>query len=1007
MKNYIKQNSGRFILGGLAVIALVAGSIAKIISSSYAIDGGITNLSIVDDTNAEVKENANISIDKTNHTAKIYNVKIQAFFPQEVEGDEYIDVTLKNGLEWNDWEGKSSLPDKLLSVTGEDKLQTEEYKKTLEIYKTYKDASNYTTKFGTKRFEINKEKVGINNEVTITVKIAADRTLNYSEIKDAITAQAKIKIGDSIEDFGLAKTLSVNVTYPDDYITINGQDKDYKIIYGSKKDANSNYIMDDRLVGLYDKNYVSLYMDYVKVVITTPANTRFEEFKSGGAEQKTSARTDWTYDESSSNISAGKHVFIIKKVNLKLGHLGINPVWNFSNINVEENQQFQIKVDSVTYKTFGGKEVTKTTNYKEIFKILDTEKVEARRYTGVSGFDINNKNEIIKLGGFLLSNDSPIDSEEKYVEITAPDNLCISGIRLPAVLKQDITDLEYKINDNQVTKATKSLYEKLGSPVNTGIDKNSPLGYVQFTRGMVTEDNNNNCITYVKYKIGTIVGKASNIDYQNAFIYFGTFKDSLVESVKAKLEDDTLPNVTYKVNIKIYGDKFTTNGFSYVTVYPYTLTIYPKNTMNSNIYYPGETMNFKYNLEPISGSREGGIFAFYNPIIYIKLPKGLSIKEKDLTIKNNDKEECTKYKIENYDITRNNKTYTIYKITWPKNDPEAKTGYFGNNLYDKKYVSKTIEFSVDIPEFYRDSEENYLYSDTVYVTDKYIKRVFPDYESPYANYGDPYDVNNDGETSDVMSYQKPGNNYQIKTQVDINATVKVKDDDYKYLDNNESIKIENDKAQIKVISRNDSNVTARKEEIYVPIPKKNENWGTDFMYKLEENYKQFEFNMYVEKIQNPDSNKYKIFYAQDVTPTGKISDLQKIKWYSESDVSSWSESDFEKVNIVKITSENIQADDLLEVDINMYTKNEGLRRTSYNNYRILYYRDLTIEGNVLSGWKRTNYVSFNKEKNGEEIVVPITSSARNIILVTTGILISGIGIYMIARKKNKIKNSVQ
>ena len=90
MKNYIKQNSGRFILGGLAVIALVAGSIAKIISSSYAIDGGITNLSIVDDTNAEVKENANISIDKTNHTAKIYNVKIQAFFPQEVEGDEYV-----------------------------------------------------------------------------------------------------------------------------------------------------------------------------------------------------------------------------------------------------------------------------------------------------------------------------------------------------------------------------------------------------------------------------------------------------------------------------------------------------------------------------------------------------------------------------------------------------------------------------------------------------------------------------------------------------------------------------------------------------------------------------------------------------------------------------------------------------------------------------------------------------------------------------------------------------
>lgn len=998
MINYIKENKGRFIFGTIAIIILVTGSISRIISNSYAIDGGVTNLSIIDDSGSETRENANISIDKTNYTANIYNVKIQAFFPQEVEGNEYIDITLKNGLEWNDWEGNGSLPDKLISVTGEDKLQTEEYKNTIAIYKTYKNASNYSTKFGTKRFEINKEKVGINNEVTITIKIAADRTLNYSEIKDAISAQAKIKVGDSIEDFGVPKTLNVNISYPDNYITINGQKQDNKIIYGSTKNANNNYIINDRLTGLYNQNYISLYMEYIKVVITTPINTRFKEFKTGGSDQTSSARVDWTYDESSSNISTGKHIFILNKINLTQGHIGINPVWDFSNLNVKENQKLEIKVDNITYKTFGGKEITKNVNYKEIFEIINTEKINAFRSTGVYGFDINNKNEIIRLGGFDLANQSPIDSEEKYVEITSPDNICISGIRLPSVLNKNIEELEYKINNNQIVKATNSLYEKLGSPITTTSDKNNVLGYVQFTRGMVTEDNNNNCITYVKYKIGIIPGKASNSDYSNSFLYFGTFKDNLVQSIKEKKQDDTLPDIKYQVNMKVYGNEFTTNGYSSVTVYPYTLTIYPKNTMKSTIYYPGETMTFKYSLEPITGSKEEGIYALYNPVIYIKLSKGLNIKEKNITIKN-DNEECTKYKIENYDITRNNKTYTIYKITWSKNDQEAKTGYFSNNLYDRKYVTKTIEFSVDIPEFYRDSEENYLYSDTIYVTDQNIERMFT--FSPSAVNGDPYDIDGDGNTDDIMSYQKPGNNYQIKTQVDINATVKAKDDDYKYLDNNESIKIENDKAQIKIISRNDSNVTARKEEIYIPIPKKNENWGTDFIYKLEENYKQFEFNMYVEKIQNPDSNKYKIFYAQNITPTGKISDLEKIKWYNESDVSSWTETDFEKVNIVKITSENIQADDILEVDINMYTKNEGLRRTSYNNYRILYYRDLTIEGNVLSGWKRTNYVSFYKEKSGEEISVPITSSTRNIILVTIGTLITGVGIYIILKRKIK------
>ena len=168
-------------------------------------------------------------------------------------------------------------------------------------------------------------------------------------------------------------------------------------------------------------------------------------------------------------------------------------------------------------------------------------------------------------------------------------------------------------------------------------------------------------------------------------------------------------------------------------------------------------------------------------------------------------------------------------------------------------------------------------------------------------------------------------------------------------------------ADMKISLSNNSGVDVPGPTIvYLPIPKKGENWGD-----LSRDGADFEFSTALaDNLSNPDSEHFTIAYGKNVTPgdEGLALDAQADKFTT--DTAGWADDDWAEVNCVKVVAMNVPANrpgtpDLYDFIyrlkvIDATNADDG----AMNTWRPLYYQRLTNSaGDIFAGWYKGSYVS--------------------------------------------------
>ena len=147
---------------------------------------------------------------------------------------------------------------------------------------------------------------------------------------------------------------------------------------------------------------------------------------------------------------------------------------------------------------------------------------------------------------------------------------------------------------------------------------------------------------------------------------------------------------------------------------------------------------------------------------------------------------------------------------------------------------------------------------------------------------------------------------------------------------------------------------------YLPIPKKDENWGS-----LNYNGEDFDFSVALNgALNNPDSSIFKIYYGKNISPTNDGAVLDNVSTFTDQ-VSTWTSSDWDAVNCIKIVATNIPASATGVVDkydfgyrlhvVDSELVDEGV----VDAWRPLYFQQLTNSGgDIFSGWYYGSYIAI-------------------------------------------------
>ena len=1002
----MRIKSKKIVLPIIFFIFLVSMIVIKVALPSYAIDplnidlinntcnNNITSIeeAYINDDNGQVNFGniGNISVQTTG--VNQYSVKMLLSFNSN---KKEVDITLKDGIKWISWDNETTSSSIIKNVISEE-------------YKTYQTKNQvYKIESGKKKFIIKDDIVC----ASLNFVISADMPLRIENITEAIKVEQKYI--ENNEEKTNTKTLDLKIDYSAVPIKLTGHNVDN--ITGSSIKGEKNFYPTSRLIGVYiDYLPPKLIYKNFEVEIETPLNTNFIEYHYGGGSYAVGALAKgWEEYELKQQSNNQIYKFIYK--NEYGAMIGINPVWDLSKVltedEIKEGKKIEIKVKSLKYQLYDNKEIIYKFNdstcveedtslkkvicsndtYQQKYKIINEEKISLNNQITINGFNKNYPNEIIRLGNFNIQN-SGITSKEKIVNIKFDStSVGVTHISLPSVLNTRITDLKYKLEgSNEWIKNFDESLLKDPDPMSNSYS--TTLGYVNFTNEMVDSDK---FITEVEYTIGKIPTNALTGYSGGVLSYSGILKK----------QNDGYPN-KYNANISMRNldGSDLIEGISETTVENINyLTSCPINTMNTTTITPGQTKILEYMLRQCN---EGGLVkvtTMYEPIIYIRLPKNIDINYDQIIIESYQQDSNMKQVrnlINDYKIKKlENDHLNIYKIELEKNKLSF-IGYPKYSQYAKIPSYLNLKFEIEIPSFYSDNGEKYLYNEIVFLTDGSIDESASTYIiGSSGSTGDKYDVDGDGKTDDLMTYGKINSDYfQVKTTPDINSYLSIKTSD----EETEEIVIIKESANVNAKIVNNSGIDNQKGQMYIPIPRKGEHWK-ELMYCDEnEECNKYLYNLYLEDlIKEKDTNKYKIYYGKNIKPINKYNDLMNIeKWYSHNEMKNLTKEELKEINLIKIDILDIDRNEEINVEFNLYSDERNTKEIIYNNISSAYYRNLkNAEEDIMTGWKKSNFINIGLGLSEEIIEAPITSNHVSIIVIIISILAMSFGIYLIVKNK--------
>ncbi|MCQ2571284.1 MAG: MucBP domain-containing protein [Candidatus Saccharibacteria bacterium] len=411
-------------------------------------------------------------------------------------------------------------------------------------------------------------------------------------------------------------------------------------------------------------------------------------------------------------------------------------------------------------------------------------------------------------------------------------------------------------------------------------------------------------------------------------------------------------------------NRANTTGVSQVTTRFGAAASLDLSTMATQVVEAGNTLKFSINATPYATSI---IYthAILNPIIYIrqelrgadgeflpisnlKILNGSSRGNEDITAKFG--------QITSFD-TDTARVYAIDGRNVKDGSANISTGFLNKSgalSYTYLNISYTVETSLSTP------DQTHNIRDMVFVQNPGVTAM-----SSHHYNGDPFGVTRG--LSGATIYAVGSNYYQVRGSQSITVDNAAKHSSSsiwsKWSEDSNPIAIgtsESSALNMNMQVLNNSGVSVPgPTTIYMPIPKRGENWGG-----LNYDEKDFEFSAALtSEVGNPDANVFEIFYGKNVTPSDDGTALENASASFTKDVSNWTEADWKEVNSVKIIARNIPA----EAPSGGYDFAYHVRVVDTTNvsdgatdtWRPIYYQKLTnSSGDSFAGWYGASYISI-------------------------------------------------
>lgn len=583
---------------------------------------------------------------------------------------------------------------------------------------------------------------------------------------------------------------------------------------------------------------------------------------------------------------------------------------------------------------------------------------QARSYSFESNIDCADADPIINdqtgtLGYFTMGNSGVAESTEKTVEMLFDDTVYgVMALILPYPANQTLTKVEYTTTLNPTWQMA-----------NTSITANSrgmlSLNYLHL--GIASRSE---FITGIRYEFGKVPSGAFYTTRQTAsapdLCFYGKWL--------APNDDVTEGQASIRVYDTDTSGNTTDTGSSVVTTKRVDTLAVGFPSPSQAVVSAGETMQFTAPIAAANNSARINASTEY-PIFYIrsevKDENGNLLPVTNIALTNGGRLsgeiDSSKLLITSWEADEDgngDNDVIIYRID-TANLPASQVCLVYAYVQPNGVVSNNeLELYYEIPTTVLTPQQTYTSRDMVYVFDKVATAVTGSSATRWIQSGDIYEGLRNGEdwTKGILTAAGSGNNnvYRVNSIQSILVTSKIKHltatDWMNYIAGTDipiPVGTATDSGfQLKIDVINNAGLAVSGTEVYVPIPKEGEDWGTltDGIPELSLELKQAAT---VDPMAGTGSiGSYSVKYGLGVTPSDGGVVLQGYTWVDATSVSDWSQ-----VNCIQIIANAIDNQANLEVILDVKADSTTTQEGLTNIWRSTYFQDLiNVEGGIFKGF---------------------------------------------------------
>lgn len=919
-------------------------------------------------------EQATVSHD-ANQASEQINVRITATYPEDAT-DLKLKITLKPGLVW--------------LVNGENTIP----KTTLDSVSALQNQTTYVKPLGDGSYTYN-FKDGI---TAVTVDIVVEKCFwtNFPSISDAITAEVSCtQDGETVSE-----TASLATLLPQQFSQIiMRRSVSVRTKAGEKTSVRNGLRIGSHLTSAAEKDRYRIY-EYIQFTINAPSDVIYLGVHTDDSSEG-SPNKKWQLVGEPEVLDDGTTNYTFRTEELYSMYFSSTHYWSFPDSMI--GQDVKLVTTDFRWKVYGNtveETVPAGTVGTATITVVDpdardekTEIADISEAQSYISYDDDAPDALYQLTAWSMRNKGTDPSAPKVVELEFDtEKIGVVGLDLLTPRGKKLTTVWFKTEGSDewqqkeislpitCSNGPTYFYHTFVRNVDLGLSENTYLSAIKYELDYV-DDNGTPDDTSDDFRYGIPAGMAT-IGYTSVFApIVGVVKEDFLPGTKAvstaraydKVEEgEKILNDTGKIKIT---SRMGANYENFLS------------TVNTDVITAeaGDTLTFNTIIKSYwsSTSDRAYISGFHPyPVIYIRDETGEGISNVKLTnafgtellSKYPNAVKLTLDHTETVDHNGDGKFAKVYKIDT--------TGLKSMADFEDRYAAcigccdlsgntreMNLTYSVVTSSAYNDSQTVHYTADAVFLTDRDMANRTR--RNKRNEISDEFDVDSDGLTTTDKSIVAPSTSYSpgyyiIAARSDVSLSAGVKkstESTYSTWDGSEAGYIQiipNENYDVRNSVLNGSGVKTSEEEakmtyIYIPVPKKGQQWGqaNSGVDKDGNALSVFAYDSFLSgAIANPDPDVFTISYGTVNTAAfGAGDSYGTVGQVLKNGSTAWSGSYSDSTNCVRIAVKGMEPSDVAEHFVLTLKADENADNRAVNIFSAIYYEDITnINGNHYAGW---------------------------------------------------------